>query len=240
MKTQKQKRGKAIIGIAIAAIMLTSVFAALTLTGSATTSTTTLPASVTAGTTEEFSIKIREDTDGDFAVGDVIKIKLPEGFTLTKAPTIEYPATTVTVGPVTGKANDTEITIPITAVTAAAPDVLQVTLSVDVSEDAYGTATFTLTDSTEPDIPDVTTMVISTKTRPERNLIRSGATIFISEQGLKFDVDDDGDFGEDGSLDTTTLTAVNTDIADTLSLSSTYTVEDVTRRLRISSALRTF
>ncbi|MHC1577958.1 MAG: hypothetical protein ACXQT6_04635, partial [Candidatus Methanospirareceae archaeon] len=83
MKTQKQKRGKAIIGIAIAAIMLTSVFAALTLTGSATTSATDLPAFVTAGTTVgPFNIDILEETDGDFAVGDEIKIKLPEGFTL--------------------------------------------------------------------------------------------------------------------------------------------------------------
>ncbi|MCW7071653.1 MAG: hypothetical protein OCU12_04920, partial [Methanophagales archaeon] len=87
MKT-KGRRGREGIKFAIAAIMLTSVFAALTLTGSATTSMTTLPASVTAGTTVgPFNIDIWEGTDGDFAVGDKINITLPEGFTLTTAPT---------------------------------------------------------------------------------------------------------------------------------------------------------
>jgi PGF-CTERM protein len=58
--------------------------------------------------------------------------------------------------------------------------------------------------------------------------VDSGDTIYIGEQGLAFDADQDADYGEALTPDVTaTLEAVDEDIADTLSLSATYTVPSV-------------
>ena len=65
--------------------------------------------------------------------------------------------------------------------------------------------------------------------RPTATQIDSGDTIYIGEQGLAFDADQDGDYGDALTPDVTaTLEAVDEDIADTLSLSATYTVPSVT------------
>ena len=69
MKTKmKSKRGKAIIGIAMAVIMLASVFAAMVPTGIARTAVDQVDAGDTVFITEQ---GLRFDTDGDVVYGDV-------------------------------------------------------------------------------------------------------------------------------------------------------------------------
>ncbi|OYT66296.1 hypothetical protein B6V00_03760, partial [ANME-1 cluster archaeon ex4572_4] len=198
--------------------MLTSVFAALTLTGSATTSEPTaavagniIGAKVDAGTTNQVvSINITEDVETDFKTNDVITITLPNGFTLNADPELKATSTAAGTNAIPTQVGKDKVDVTLTAEDGTALDTITVSFRVDVSKDAYGTATFTLTDSTGPAITgDVTTKVKGTETRGKNNEIRDGATIYRGGQGLKFDVDGDGDFGEDGE-DTTTLIAVNT------------------------------
>jgi hypothetical protein len=162
MKTRiKSERGKAIIGIAMAAIMVASVMVAMVPTATAFTATDTLPAMYDAGTIQADVITITETADGEFAAGDTITITLPDHFTLSIPPAITTAGSSVTVGAVTGVNGGTTITILITAVTAVVLDTLVVGFSVNVENDAFETATFTLSDSTGPAIPSPTSTYVT-------------------------------------------------------------------------------
>ena len=102
----------------------------------------------------------------------------------------------------------------------------------DIVVDVNGSGKYdTSCDALDDKDVDDAGFVVFSKERSTANQIVSGDTIYIGEEGLVFDVDGDGDYGEAGTPDVGDLEGVPSTIttgAPPLHLSATYTVPEVT------------